>query len=145
MKDAPKRLGVVLDTNVLISALAFHGMVRRVWGLAQEGKFSVFASPFILGELERNLRKLRISPDKISELIEDVKTTARVIEPTSTVTAIQKDKTDNHILECALDAKVDVIVTGNMEHVRSLGAFQGIKIMTPREFLDEFFPDLSEP
>lgn len=137
MKGAAKHLRVVLDTNVLISALAFQGMVRKVWGLAQEGRFAVFVSPFILGELERNLNKLGVSRTKISLLLEDVKLTAHVVHPTKTITVIESDKTDNRILECGIEAKADMIVTGNMKHIRPLGTFQGMTIVTPREFLDQ--------
>jgi len=141
MKPAvSKRLRVVLDTNVLISALAFQGIVRRVWGLAQEDKFTVFASPFILEELERNLIKLGLSPANISLLIDDVQNTARTIHPTSHTSVIEKDITDNRILECATDAKADVLVTGDIKHIRPLGFFEGIEILTPREFLDKYFP-----
>jgi len=142
MKSASKKLRVVLDTNVLISALGFQGMVRRVWGLAEDEKFIVFVSPFILEEFERNLLKVGLPPSKVAILIEDVKSTAQIINPTSTVAVIKTDKSDNRILECALEAKADVIVTGNMKDIRPLGAFQGIAIMTPREFLDKHFPTI---
>jgi putative PIN family toxin of toxin-antitoxin system len=140
MKGASKHLQVVFDTNILISALGFQGAVRRVWGLAEEGKFAVFVSPFILGEFERNLLRLKLHPNKVAILVGAVKNTAHIIHPTSIVSVIKSDKTDNRILECAVDAKADVIVTGNMKDIRPLGAYKGIAIMTPREFLDKFFP-----
>lgn len=41
-----------------------------------------------------------------------------------------------------MEAKADTIVTGNMKHIRPLGRFQGIEILTPREFLDRHFPGI---
>jgi predicted nucleic acid-binding protein len=55
--SAHKKLRVVLDTNVLISALGFQGAVKKAWSLAEEEKFDLFLSPFILQELEKNLVK----------------------------------------------------------------------------------------
>ena len=41
------------------------------------------------------------------------------------------DQTDNRILECALEAVADVLVTGNLKHIRPLAFFEGIDILTP--------------
>ena len=44
------------------------------------------------------------------------------------------------ILECAVEAKAQVLVTGNFKHIVPLKSFRGIAILTPREFLDKYFP-----
>ena len=136
-------LRVVADTNVLISALAFHGGTRRIWTLAEERRFRLFVSPFILRELETNLcAKLKLPADAVSLLIEEVRLLGTVVEPHGSVAVIRGKEADNRILECALEAEAeaDLIVTGNMKHIRPLGSFQGIAILTPREFLDRYFP-----
>lgn len=46
-------LRVVVDTNVLISTLAFQGETKRIWDLAERRQFCLFTSAFILSELER--------------------------------------------------------------------------------------------
>ena len=43
-------LRVVLDTNVLISALAFRGETKKIWDLAVSKQFFLFTSAFILSE-----------------------------------------------------------------------------------------------
>ena len=58
----------------------------------------------------------------------------------SKVSAISSKESDNRILECALDAQADVLVTGDMRDIRPLNSFRGIEILTPREFLDKHFP-----
>lgn len=50
---------------------------------------------------------------------------------------ITADPTDNRILECAVAADSDVIVTGD-RHLLALGNFQGIDVMTVTDFLSEF-------
>jgi putative PIN family toxin of toxin-antitoxin system len=138
---SPAELRIVADTNVLISALGFHGETRRIWTLAEERRFRLFVSPFILRELETNLRaKLKLPADAVALLIEEVRLLGTVVEPHGSVAVIRGKESDNRILECAVEAEADVIVTGNMKHIRPLGSFQGIGILTPREFLDRYFP-----
>ncbi len=132
-------LRVVLDTNVLISTLAFHGETKKIWDLAERKKFCLFTSAFILSELERNLLKLGLDANQIALLIEEVRGVASVVDPSVKISVIEQDETDNRILECAIEAKADVLVTGNLKHIRPLASFQGIDIVTPREFLTKYF------
>ena len=52
--------------------------------------------------------------------------------------AVREDPDDNRILECALAADADVIVSGD-RHLLKLGAYEGITILTPRDFLKAHF------
>jgi putative PIN family toxin of toxin-antitoxin system len=132
-------LWVVLDTNVLISILAFHGETTPIWDLAERKQFSLFTSIFILSELERNLLKLGLNADQAALLIGEVSGIASIVEPDVRVTIIKEDESDNRISECAIAAKADVVVTGNLKHIRPLTSFRCIDIVTPREFLDRHF------
>ena len=132
-------LRVVLDTNVLISALAFQGETKKIWDLAKTKQFCLFTSAFILSELARNLLKLGLNADETGTLIEEIRGFASVVEPIARITVIEQDETDNRILECALEAGADVLVTGNLKHIRPLAFFEGIDILTPREFLTNYF------
>ena len=144
MKAELNKLRVVLDTNIFISALGFEGdTAAQIWNLAEDGRFEVYASPFILEELERNLiKKAKFSLSEARDTTAQIKDVAYVFEPKAKISTIQEKDSDNRILECAVEAKADVIVTGNMKHIRPLGHFQGIAIMTPREFLNHYFPNL---
>ena len=137
-----KGLRVVLDSNVLISALGFQRATKRVWDLAEEGRFALFVSAFILSEVERGLvEKAGFSREKAEDVVEGIENIAKEVEvPEHRIFAIKEDDSDNAILECAVEAKADVIVTGNMKHIRPLGSFRGIAILTPREFLEQYFP-----
>ncbi len=132
-------LRAVLDTNVLISALAFQGETKKLYDLAEQRQFRLFTSEFILAELERNLLKLGLDADQAALLIEDLRNIASVVHPKVKVSAIQQNDTDNRILECAIEAKADVLVTGDLKHIRPLASFRGIEIVTPREFLTKYF------
>lgn len=132
----------VLDTNVLASALVFGGLPLRVLELGQAGLFRVASSAFILRELSEVLasRKFGWDARRIREAVAELSSAMLVVEPSMRVDAIRSQDSDNRILECALEARAGVIVTGNMKHIRPLGEFRGIRIMTPREFLERYFP-----
>lgn len=59
---------------------------------------------------------------------------ARVVEPTATID-MADDPDDNRVLECAVEAKSDFIVTEDKDLMR-LGSYQGIPIIGPSDFLD---------
>jgi putative PIN family toxin of toxin-antitoxin system len=133
---------VVLDTNVLASALAFGGVPASVLDLGKRGAVTICVSRFILEELAAVLasRKIRWTAERIESAIKELAAFMTLSEPNETVDAIKTDDADNRILECGLAAKAAVIVTGNMKDIRPLGSFRGMAILTPREFLDKHFP-----
>src|SRR5258708_4645786 len=118
----PLRGGV--DTNVLGSALLFweNNPPLKVLELAREGKNAAVVSPFILAELENVLaRKAGWDHHRILELRRKLKTIFVLIEPHSRFTTIKRKDTDNRILECAVDAQAEVLVTGDHRDIRPLG------------------------
>lgn len=144
MRPGSKTLRIVIDTNVLFSAIALprDSPPTRILDLARTGKIDAFISLFILGELENNLsRKARWDDERIQALRKKLKGFLAIIEITSQVDAIKGMDGDNRILACAVDAKADILVTGDLRDIRPLGVFRGVKILTPRELLDQYFPD----
>ena len=140
MRAADEPLRVVLDTNVLLSAIAFRGAVYKIWELADDARYELFVSSFILEEFRRNLlAKKSATPKEAAYWVEEVARVARLVVPTTRITVIIRNDADNRILECAVEARAHVLVTGNMKDLRPLGAFQGIEIISPREFLTRFF------
>lgn len=145
MTSGGSPLRVVLDTNVFFSALAFpaESPPSKVFHLLLDGKIQAVCSPFILHELEQALqRKAGWEAEPLQQLRRHLKPILTWIVPTSHLAVITRLEADNRILECAVDAHADVLITGNMKDIRPLGAFRGIQIMTPREFLTQYFPKL---
>lgn len=62
---------------------------------------------------------------------------SELVEPKIKINIIKDDPDDNKILECAVEGKVNYIVSGD-KHLLRVRAYQGIKIITPREFMDKF-------
>lgn len=135
--DRPR---VVLDTDVLLSALAFEGRETvKIWDLAEEGRIEVFVSVYILAELQRNLvKQAAFSQAEAEELIDIVLDRVEVVRPSLTLAIIRRKDSDNRILECAVAAHADILITGNTRDLRPLAVFRGVRILTPGEFLEEW-------
>ncbi len=133
---------IVLDTNVLISALAFPGskpdqIVHRI----HRGEMELFISPFILSELERVLReKFRFGKQEALARVRAIRSIARLVQPTERIAVVTANDDDNRILECALAAQAKFLVTGDQEHLIPLGSYRDTKIVTPSQFLDLLTP-----
>ncbi len=142
MRADIKRLCTLCDTNVLLSMLGLPGRRLQVlWEIIREGGVELFISDFILEELSRNLkRKIGLVQEDIESIFDTLRQHAHVVTPKEKVALIQEKESDNRILEAALTARVDFLITGNFKHIRPLGTFQGIEILTPREFLEKYFP-----
>ena len=127
---------VVLDTNVIISALNFHGNEPMVLELALRGRFELFLSWFILGEVSGVLtRKFGWDQERAVRAISTVQNAAIVIEPPRLEEVIEGGHTDNRVLECAAAANADCLVTGNRRHLLPLGEHQGTSIVNAPRFL----------
>lgn len=144
MKEESEKLRAVFDTNVLLSMLGFPGgRLDALWRVILEEKIDLFLSDFILEEFRKNLRlKARFEQKEAGEAVALLKRHARIVLPAKRVNVIREKEADNRILECAVEARARVLVTGNFKHIRPLVSFRNIEILTPREFLDKYFPHL---
>ena len=129
---------VVLDTNVIISAIIFGGKPRTVLEGAIKGKFRLCISGEILNELNKVLKRPKF--DFPLEIIQSITNELLLISnltiPLEKITVIEADPADNMILECAKEANADYIVTGDY-HLLKLESFKNIRIVTPSQFIDE--------
>ena len=131
---------VVLDTNVLISALLFDGVPERIFLAGLRGEFQLLTSISLLEELGRVLKgKFKIDANSVAHTIELVKSVAEVVEVRSRIRVILHPDGDNRVLECASDGKADLIVTGDTKHILPLGKYKGTRILSPAEFV-RFIP-----
>jgi uncharacterized protein len=126
---------VVFDTNVLLAAFLTEGLCSKLLSRAKKRQFNLITCPFILREVERNLRKkFTVSVDQtknVRNLI--VEATSDIVEPSEAVSRVCRDKDDDHVLACALEAKADYLVTGDGD-LLILKKFHKTRIVTPREF-----------
>ena len=129
---------LVLDTNIYISALNFGGLPFRFIQLAIEDSIALFISREIITEILGVLRqKFHYSSPKLDQVETLLLDTCQLIAPQIPVKTIKVDPTDNRILECALEAKVDFIISGDKKHLLKLKHFRSIPIFSPKQFLDQ--------
>ena len=129
---------IVYDTNVLISALLFPGgPPDEILKLTREGQHIKLAiSMEICAELEGVLKEKFGMPDRdAGEIIKTIQEISRVVKPKEKIGLIKDDPPDNRILECAVAADADYIVSGEVKHLQPLKEFRGIPILSPAKFL----------
>ena len=131
---------VVLDTNIYLSALLFPGSVpEEVLNLGKRRKISIHVSHFILSEIKNILViKFDYSDDYAKKLIDEILKFTILIEPTTKIELIKEKKDDNRILECAVSANADFLISGDKKHILCLKKIKDTKIVSAREFLDHF-------
>ena len=130
---------LVLDTNVLISAVLFGGTPEAVVSLCRSGQTQLVTSDAILVELSGVLRrKSGMESRQVVAIVEELRSFAVVVVPATTVDAIAEDPDDNRVLECAVEARADFIVSGDtrhllalrLSHVLSLCAYEGLQLIS---------------
>ncbi|HWO15117.1 MAG TPA: putative toxin-antitoxin system toxin component, PIN family [Solirubrobacterales bacterium] len=133
-------LRVLPDTNVLVSAFIAAGPPSRIIEEAIDGRLELVLAQPVMDELKRVLTgKLRFDPEhwrQVEELLTDI-ATATTPPPKAAPEAITGDPDDDLILACAIEARVDVLVSGDRQHLLPVGTHQGIRIITPQALLAE--------
>ncbi len=126
---------LVLDTNILISALFWRGTPHRIWTAARIGTVSSITSEALLGELGQVLTRhtgpFNLTKNEFAKVRRQVRTRSLVVRPLLSLSVLA-DEPDNRVLECAVAGRADAIVSGDAV-MRRLSEFQGIRIIRPRE------------
>lgn len=136
LAESRQKPKVVVDTNVFVSALNFRGKPREVLDLIRKGEIELYISPFILGEMEKVLEEdFNWDKEQIRNAAERIRNKAIEVHPKVNLSAIKEKEADNRILECAVEGRVQYIVSGDKRHLLPLEQFEGVKILPPADFL----------
>ncbi len=126
---------VVPDTNIIISAIFWSGKPYKLISRGLKGEYQLVTSPEIIDEVIDKLRnKFQFPEDKIEEQANIMMSLFHMITTTTKINVV-RDKSDNKVIECAIDGNADFIVTGDPD-LLELREFRGIKIITANEFLN---------
>lgn len=129
---------VVFDTNVYVSAAGFGGKPEMLLRLCRgrHRQIELFTSHEILKETVRVLAsdKFQFTKEEIADAVSVIVESAKVIEPKPKLTVIA-DEADNRILECAVKAKAEFIISGD-RHLLDLGEYKRISVLRPAQFLN---------
>jgi putative PIN family toxin of toxin-antitoxin system len=136
-KKPKKIIRVVLDTNVLISALLFEGELSRIVGLWQKGRIVPVVSRETFDELRTVLEypKFSLSRAEIKSLIEcEILPFFEVVTVSKPVKGVCRDPEDDKFISCAISAGADCIVTGDKD-LLDLIQYQSTRIIHVSNFI----------
>lgn len=126
---------VVLDTNVLVSGIAYPesvpGRIVRVW---RQGGLDVVLSRYILDEMSRvlpRLSRISLSPGEIRDLADSFMFLADIVEPDGEQDAALRDAADQQVLATLRVSGADYLITGDKD---LLALAESFPIVTPAAF-----------
>jgi putative PIN family toxin of toxin-antitoxin system len=127
---------VLLDTNVLVSAVATRGLGADVFR-AVLGAHELVACSQVLQEVRRILHmKFSVPEQSIGEYLELIGQEAINAEPEDPPDLPIEDQDDAAIVAAAISAGAQVLVTGDHD-LQSLKSIGKIRIISPRTFWEE--------
>jgi putative PIN family toxin of toxin-antitoxin system len=137
-------LSVVLDTNVLIAGLrSRRGASFRILSLIGTGQFDLNVSVPLIFEYEdvakRQASELGLTASDIDDLLDYICGVAEHRQIYFLWRPFLRDPKDDMVLELAVEAACDCIVTHNLSDFTGVEQF-GIRVLTPAQFLKRIRP-----
>lgn len=128
---------VVLDSNILIAALLFPGgraeaAVANILGGVDD---LVISRPIIREVLSVLASKFSRDKEELSRVAVVLGEMGEIVNPSRRL-SVFRDEPDNRILECAVEGKAEVIVTGD-KAMLAIGRYEGIRLITLADYLDK--------
>jgi putative PIN family toxin of toxin-antitoxin system len=132
---------IVLDTNVIVSALwSKRGASAKLLPLVGTGQFHIHISvPLVLEYEDVLLRQhiaLGLTPDDVADFVDGLSAVAHHHKIYFLWRPYLRDEKDEMVLELAVVARCDYIITYNKNDFKGTERF-GIEVMTPKEFLEK--------
>ena len=137
-------LRVVPDVNVLVSALLNpagpNGRLLRAW---RRHQFLFVTSEVILAKVDDVLHRphLRtafpLPEQQVRRLLRQLRLRARLTPHALALRVVEADREDDNILIAAVEGRADCIISGD-KHLRDLGSYQDIPILSPAEFVEQY-------
>ena len=129
---------ILIDTNIIISGLFFHGLPKQLLAEFDYEKFSVCVNKSIVAEYTEQVdkkisnTKYRLDKDLREKFFKNLHSFKSVSD-----LKICRDPKDDKFINCAIDAKAVYIVSGDND-LLTLKNVAGIEIVTAREFYDKY-------
>jgi putative PIN family toxin of toxin-antitoxin system len=141
MGETPRKVRrVVLDNNVLVSALLFTGELSKIVDLWQQGEVVPLISRETFDELRAVLGypKFSLAPEEIQSIIEnEILPYFEVVGIKENVRGVCRDPEDDKFLACALSGAAHFILSGDKD-LNDLKSYKTIRIIKASEFLRLF-------
>jgi putative PIN family toxin of toxin-antitoxin system len=136
---------VLVDTNVLATGwvggpLGLQTPPAQIWRLWKQGQFELLVSAHVLNELRDTLERpwfaAKTTHQERSGLLADILLLGTEVSITGEIQKITSHWQDDLVLAAAVSGSADYLVTGDAEF-RRVDQYEGVKIRTPAEFLQE--------
>jgi uncharacterized protein len=136
---------VILDTNVFVSGIFFHGPPYQILKAWSDGKLRLILSAEIFEEYRRVGESLaeQFPAIELGPILEWVTITAEMFVAQALPEPVCADPDDDKFLACAIAGKSKVIVSGD-RHLLQVSGFREIRVVRPREFVDEYLSKLGK-
>ena len=129
---------VVLDTNVLVSALFWEGNEWEIYSKACSREIVSIVSPGLMTEFQRVIvNKHHVPPGTAVTLVDDILGFSELVHPSGELQVVEDDPDDDIVIETAVVGYALVIVTGD-RHLLRLKRFNDIMILRARDLLDHY-------
>lgn len=134
---------IVLDTNVVISALLWGGTPHQLLAAIRESPdVHLFTTPALIEELADVLSR-PFAAQRLSrigktayQVLEDYTEICRLVEPLAVPRVVANDVDDDQVIAAAIEARADIIVSGDRKHLLPLGKYQKILIVDAAKAVD---------
>ena len=130
------KLKVVFDTSIYISAFVFPNSISyKTYVLAVQGKITLYSSPEIITELTTKLigPKFGLSKEEARLIVKRINKSATFVKPKNHIHLL-KDEPDNRILECAVESRANLIVSGD-RHLTTLKKYKHTGIVRAADLI----------
>ena len=131
---------VVLDTNILVSALLFKGELAGIVDLWKTGKIVPMLSKEMFVEFRTVLEypKFFLTGQEIKVIIEEeVLPFFEITETTDRINGVCRDPDDDKFISCAVSASADFIVSGDKD-LLDMGKYKSVRIISASVLLKMF-------
>jgi putative PIN family toxin of toxin-antitoxin system len=131
---------VVIDTNVVVSALLFGGVPGKLIPLWKGESIRPLLSKEIIAEYLRVLAypKFELSEEEMNYLLsQEILPYFEIVTVKPARVIVKADPADDMFIHCAIDGKAKMVISGD-QHLLALKSYGKIKILTPSEFLKQF-------
>jgi uncharacterized protein len=128
---------IVLDTNVFISSIFFHGPPAQILDAWKKSKIQIVLSKEIIDEYQRVAEALaeKFPEIDISSIIDLIAIHAEIVDTEDIEVFECEDPDDNKFIECAIASKTKLIVSGD-KHLLKISGYREIVVHNPRNFVD---------
>lgn len=129
---------IVLDTNVVVSALIWSGAPYSLLQAAIERDVTLCTSPVLIAELTEVLQRSHLTPKlerargSVEQALALYASLTVNVTPSTVPRVVAADPDDDHVLAAAVTADADLIVSGD-RHLLALGAHKGIRVLNPAD------------